>query len=186
MKYAFYPLILSARKLGPLSQEALFANTCFYAGRQIRHKTNFTAFLTFNNMALVGVLQHGPCWLTPKYRALWLRTTLPLVYPKIKIETCVKFWVTVWRQWQARRLLHSEECPLNFCVCVAVPTRGVSIGGGTQGPLCHSGHYAPQTRFFLIVLGANCSLGCDLMTVLQGFDLKSQGFILMLCKVLYA
>ena len=33
---------------------------------------------------------------------------------------------------------YSEGCPLNFCVCVAVPTWGVSKGGGTQGPLCHS------------------------------------------------
>ena len=41
-----------------------------------------SCLVTFNNMALVGVLQHGPCWLTPKYRALWLRTTLPVGLPK--------------------------------------------------------------------------------------------------------
>lgn len=57
-------------------------------------------------------------------------------------------------------------------VCVAVVAWGVSIGGGAQGPLCHSDHYAAQTRLFLIVLGANCSVQGDLMIVIQGFDLN--------------
>ena len=48
----------------------------------------------------------------------------------------------------------------NFCVCVAVATWGVSIGGGAQGPLCHSDHYAAETRVFLIVLGANLEILC--------------------------
>ena len=59
---------------------------------------------------------------------------------------------------------------------------GVSIGGGAQGPLCHSDHYAAQTRLFLIVLGANCSVRGDLFVVLQGFD--HIGLLLMLCIVL--
>ena len=56
---------------------------------------------------------------------------------------------------------------------------GVSIGGGAQGPLCHSDHYAAQTRLFLIVLGANCSLQGDLMILFRGFDLNGalQSFI---------
>ena len=67
-------------------------------------------------------------------------------------------------------------------VCVAVVAWGVSIGGGAQGPLCHSDHYAAQTRLFLIVLGANCSVRGDLFVVLQGFD--HIGLLLMLCIVL--
>ena len=56
----------------------------------------------------------------------------------------------------------------NFCVCVAVATWGVSIGGGAQGPLCHSDHYAAQTWVFLIVLGANCAFGGVLMILFRG------------------
>ena len=57
-------------------------------------------------------------------------------------------------------------------MCSCSRTGGVSIGGGAQGPLCHSDHYAAQTRLFLIVLGANYSLRSDLMVVFQGFDLN--------------
>ena len=46
------------------------------------------------------------------------------------------------------------------CVCSFSCREGGSIGGGAQGPLCHSDHYAAETRVFLIVLGANLEILC--------------------------